>query len=701
MKSYCTHIDINEKTRLDLFTSSCFRVRYSDLEGEKFPEKYEIPFAVGKVTNWDAVWYEEESEGCTKTVKTKELTIKLRSTVGYNGIGFLVYDKEGKRLFPVDEPKYGMFVNKCIVFDSASFFGEYSGCSRYAHAFYDKESGEYSRMLPKDALLDLFFIHGNTYKQCYAMFNELVGAEPLLPIKAYGGIQTQHLGAKGNQRLLMQTARLFRQRDIPCDNLIIDYEWGDGADGGKELPWGSGLDWSSEYKYPLSPKQMIDELQNMGFDVTLIHHSIPDYEGRCDEEWVCSPRNADEWWKKIDSLISDGVKGTWQDTRQNDVTDSRIYEGFSKRLGKRPHFIANYDMYSISGWTAEHVFSPIKQRIGGRRTPYHWTGDMTLGSFEEFSYQIKAIINEHGALKGVSYITNDGMRIGGLKLAVRAEQFMCFNSVMRSHNPKPWETGKSADELLARMAINGEKEDVCDRSSAQLLGLIGEDLEQQRLIRKFLKLRYRLLPYIYTTARQTYDGGIPITRPLMIEFEGDENCNRNQYPREYMFGDKILVCPVYTDLSEMKIYFPSGCDWIDFFTGKKYSGGCEKIIDVSDLETMPVFVKNGSVITTCNEKNYIVQGQNERINLEIFGTGNDKIALYEDDGQSFGYKKGECSFTEIYAKITENTVQLKILPRQGHFNGAVKMRTFAVVRGEKSVEFSVDTEKICEFIFDI
>lgn len=704
-ESYCTHIEINDKTRLDLFTPSCFRVRYSGLNGEKFPAKYEIPFAVGKVTDWDGVPYDEENQGCIKIVKTQDITIKLRLTDGYKGIGFIVFDADGKRIFPVDQPRYGMFVNKCIVFDSASFFGEFSGCSRYAHVFYDKQTGEYSQMLPMDALLDVFFIYGKTYKQCYATFNELVGAEPLLPVKAYGGNQTQHLGAKGNQRLLMQTARLLRERDIPCDNLIIDYEWGDGADGGKELPWGSRLDWSSEYSYPLSPKQMLDELQKLHFDVALIHHSIPDYKDRCDEDWVCSPRDPDEWWEKIDKLIFEGVKGTWQDTRQSDVTDSHIYNGFCKRLGKRPHFIADYDMYGISGWTAEHVFSPIKQRIGGRRTPYRWTGDMTLGSFEELAYQIKAITNEHGALKGVSYITNDDMRIGGLKLAVRAEQFMCFNSVMRSHNPKPWETGKDSDELLARMAIDAEKSDGAlsaeERSDAQLLGLIGEDREQERLIKKFLKLRYRLIPYIYTAARQTFDSGIPITRPLMIEFENDENCNRNQYPRQYMFGDKLLVCPVYTDAPEMKVYFPSGCEWIDFFTGEKHSGGCEEVIDTSDLERMPVFVKNGSGITTRNDKNYIVPAENETVNIEIFGTGEDKIELYEDDGQSFGYMTGECSFTTIYTKTTDKRVEIKILPRQGHYKEAVKKRTFAVVRGGKRIEFEADAQKTCNFIFDI
>ena len=255
------------------------------------------------------------------------------------------------------------------------------------------------------------------------------------------------------------------------------------------------------------------------------------------------------------------------------------------------------------------------------------------------------------------------------------------------------------------MAINAEKSDGAlsaeEQSDARLLGLIGEDEEQERLIKKFLKLRYRLIPYIYTAARQTFDSGIPITRPLMIEFENDENCNRNQYPRQYMFGDKLLVCPVYTDAPEMKVYFPSGCEWIDFFTGEKHSGGREQTIDTSDLERMPVFVKNGSGITMRNDKNYIVPAENETVNIEIFGTGNDKIVLYEDDGQSFGYKNGEFSFTTIYTKTTDKRVEIKILPRQGHYKGAVQKRTFAVVRGGKRAEFEADAQKTCNFIFDI
>lgn len=701
MTKYCTQIRITEKVRLDLFTPTCFRVRKSELGGDAFPEEYEIPFAVGRTEPWQSVPFDKSEEGCTVTVKTSELIIKLRALDGYIGANFTVYDRDGRRLYPVDAPKYGMFVDKCIVFDSASFFGEYSGCSRYAHAFFDEKTGEYSAMLESDAIFDIFFIYGKTYKDGYAQFNELVGAEPLLPIKAYGGHQTQHLGANGSQSLLLRTAKLLRERDIPCDHLIVDFEWGDGADGGKELTWGSRLDWSSEYRSPLSPEQMIAELAEMHFDVSLIHHSVPDYAGRRDEDWVNCPTDAKEWWESVDALIACGVKGTWQDTRQSDVTDSRVYDGFGKRLGVRPYFLGNYDIYYNSGWTTECYLSPIKQRIGGRRYPVKWTGDMTYDSWDELAFQIKAITNTEGALKGMSYITNDDMRPGELALAARSAQFLCFDSIMRSHNNKPWESPESAQDLAERMAITGKASAANYSDGDKLLGLVRPDEEKERIIRKYLKLRYTLIPYIYTAARQTYDSGVPITRPLMIEFEGDENCNKNQYPRQYMFGDDILVCPVFEKVETMPVYLPKGCDWVDFFTGEKFVGGREITVDTVDIEKMPVFVKSGAVITTWSERNYIVPNSNDIINIEVFGTGKGSATLYEDDGVSFGYMRGECSFTQIDTETTETSVAVTILPRRGQYGGASEKRTFAVVVGKKRIEFEVDTRKRFHGKFDI
>src|SRR5699024_2028344 len=139
-------------------------------------------------------------------------------------LAFMVETLQGRRLYPEVAPRYGMFKNHCILFDAASFWKEESNSSRYSHWFYRRETGRYDILLKEDALLDTYFIRAETYQKGYALLNELVGAEPMLPKKGYGYYQTQHLGAKGSQPLLMQTAALLRERDIPCDTLILDYE---------------------------------------------------------------------------------------------------------------------------------------------------------------------------------------------------------------------------------------------------------------------------------------------------------------------------------------------------------------------------------------------------------------------------------------------------------------------------------------------
>ena len=698
MSDYSTKIYINDNVRLDLFTCSSFRVR-AVARTEMFDERSEIPFAVGHTEPWGKVDFAEQEKDGVKTIITDKIIIKIR-TGGYDGDSVLVFDKNGGRLYPTDEPKYGMFVNKCIVFDSASLFREYSKCFRYAHKVYNPQNGLYDINLEEDAIYDTFFVCAETYKKAYALFSEIVGAEPMLPKKGYGFYQTQHIAAEGTQERFMRVAKLLRERDIPCDTLILDYEWGDGADGGEEKEWGSRLDWSSEYTKPLTPREMLAELKKMNFEVMAIHHSAPDYKGRSDEDWLKNPCDSKLWWDKMHALIDDGIVGTWQDTRKTDVTDSHIYAGLQKYTDKRVYFMGNYDMYNTCGWTAESVLTPAKQRIGARRTPFRWTGDMSYGNWDELKFQIKAITNTEGALKGVSYLTNDCMRPGGRAISVRSAQFLSLNSVARSHNPKPWESS-SADEFAKKIAI---EKDGCKREYStddKLLGLESEDKVAESIIRKYLKIRYSLMPYIYTAARETYDKGLPITRPLMVEFEDDENCNKNQYHRQYMLGKDILVCPVYSPEAQMKVYLPDGCDWVELESGKLVKGGREITVDVSDISVMPVYVRSGAVITTGEDKQYVSTDNGRPITLNVFGSGENSCILYEDDGVSLGYTHGEYAFTRIDCKSSKNDVKLTIYPAQGCYKGKPTVREFIIKRGGKCEKITVNANEMFEGCFNL
>ena len=452
---------------------------------------------------------------------------------------------------------------------------------------------------------------------------------------------------------------------------------------------------------------LLAKLKEMHFDVMVIHHSVPAYEGRSDEGWVCYEYPENVWWGKMEELLAIGVDGTWQDTRQTDVTNARVYAGLEKRTGRRVRMLCNYDVYRDSSWTKECVMIPYRQRIGGRRAPFSWTGDMSLDKWSELSFQVRAIVGEHGALKGISYLTRDGSRPGERALAMRSDQFLALNSVARSHNHKPWQRSESAEEFAERIAINKEKDEAGSRPEKDPLGLTHMDLVQEENARKYLKLRYRLFPYLYSAARVTYDTGLPMTRPLMVAFEEDANCSAGQYPAEYLLGDSLLVCPVCAPVQRMKVYFPQG-EWIGFFDGARYAGGCEREIDVSDVSVLPFFVKNGAVLPMRTPCSYL-DDADETLELHIFGDGEGSFMLYEDDGETLGYRSGEFALTRIRSSVTEKELRLTIGAAEGNYRGKLPQRKIvAVWHGKKTlperapadVALRVGEDLVAEFTMD-
>ena len=150
----------------------------------------------------------------------------------------------------------------------------------------------------------------------------------------------------------------------------------------------------------------------------------------------------------------------------------------------------------------------------------------------------------------------------------------------------------------------------------------------------------------------------------------------------------------------MSVYLPCG-DWIDFFTGNKFTGGREIEVDISILEKMPIFVRNGSVVTTWDECDYIDPTEVKTVNIEVFGEGEDTVSLYEDDGTSFGYKNGEYAFTEIKMQADKDGISIIVFARQGQYIGAPRNRKFALLRNGNRIEFDVDTRRTFEHRFEI
>ncbi len=448
---YCTQIEVIPGIRVDLFTPTMFRIRRSSLKNNPFPEEYEIPFTIGHTTPWEPVAHTVCQKGSPTIIRTEALQI----TCWKEKWRLHVEDIQGNRLYPSTESTYGLFQNHCAVFDSATVLSEPNECSRYSHWFYNHETKRYDIFLEEDAMYDVYFLWGKDYPAAFQQLNTLIGPEPMPARKTFGYHQTQHLGVPGNQKLLMQSARAIREKRIPCDTLILDYEWGDGNDDGKYIPWGYKLDWSETYNTPLTVREMMKELASMHYQVMLIHHSIPAYEHRCDEDWVQKEFDENQWWSAMDRLIEDGVAGTWQDTRMTDITNARIYDGLQERLGtdRRCLFLGNYDLYRNNRCANISLPIAVCQRMGGRRYPYSWTGDMNYKKWEELEFQVQAITNNQGSMKGITYLTNDCMRGAKREISVRSSQFQCFNTITRSHTGKPWQDEQSLQNLYKIMDI--------------------------------------------------------------------------------------------------------------------------------------------------------------------------------------------------------------------------------------------------------
>ncbi|MBE6798938.1 MAG: DUF5110 domain-containing protein [Ruminococcaceae bacterium] len=653
MSNYCTKIKLTERVRVDLFTPTMFRLRIAKFETNGIPDCYDIPFCVGKTTPWDEVKYELEEVGNVFVIRTEKINIFINKNCFYiRYFRFIVEDKQGNRLYPSDKNQYGMFSNKCIAFDSANFFEEDTSCDRHAKWFYNPETKEYDIFL-KDNLLDRYFIYATTYKEGYKQFTELVGAEPMLTRKGYGYYQTQYLANNGSSESLIKTAKTLREKNIPCDTLIIDLDWGDGVINGQNVRWGDGIDWDTAFTSPMKPKEWLGKLKDDDFEVMIIHHSIPNYENRCDESWVQTEHEAEFWWKKLKDKFDEGIIGTWQDTRKNDITDARIYKGMQDLLGdkKRCTLMGNYELWQDCGWTRDCKMTPIFQKVGGRRYPFKWTGDMDCNKWDELEFQIKGVTNLQGALKGVSYITNDASVNFGTDIAIRSIQFLAFNSITRSHNAKPWQDECVGHTLSDMMAItgnegNGKCADAADID--KIIGLLDQDSVKEEGIKKVLELRYRLMPYIYTLAHETYATGVPFTRPMMVEFEDDDFCNENQFPLQYMFGSELLVAPVYSAASSRKVYLPQGYDWIDFWTGEVIKGGQIIEVDTTDLMKFPLYVKSGSIIPMQKESTSLSHGEKlDTLYLNIYPGNDYSYELYEDDGISLNYQKNIFATTTI------------------------------------------------------
>lgn len=490
---------------------------------------------------------------------------------------------------------------------------------------------------------DIFIVLADTPAELLHNWAELTGYPHMPPLWAFG-FQQSHRTLESRAAVL-EEAKQFRARKLPCDTMIYL------GTGFCPSGWntGHGSFTFNPDVFP-DPAAMIREMHDEHFKV-VVHVTSPpeDLHGEVGDTGaaLADPSNAAAYWPKHLAVQRAGVDGWWPDEGDELPPASRL---------------ARNRMY----WEGSQQFEPGKRPFALHRNGYAgiqrygwlWSGD-TFSTWKTLAAQVMVGIN--AGLCGIPYWGTD---TGGFvptkeftaELFLRWFQFSAFCPSFRCHGrtwklrlPWGWDLGNygPVEGGSEYAAILPQPEDL-------------HNAAVETICRKYLDLRYSLLPYIYSTVAQAHATGLPLMRSLWLDYPADAKAAACD--DAYLWGDSILVAPVLEPGAEHRAtYLPAGI-WWDYWAGERVEGD-RTVTRAVDLETMPLYVKAGAIVPIGPVKQHTQEESSEPLTLRVYPGADGSFTLYEDDGVSFRYEQGE--FTRIFCSWddTSHTLKLKADPK--------------------------------------
>ena len=515
-------------------------------------------------------------------------------------------------------------------------------------------SGTEGRLTARDLLpLDVFVVASRdpaTLMHEYALITGF--AE--LPARWTFGYMQSHRTLAGPDEVL-RVARTFREKKLPCDALIYlgtEFTPSGWNTRNGEFTWHSG-------NFP-DPAATINALHGMHYKVVL--HTViegrrltgtvqdrcrvPEPSGRdANDRWP-DDRSVGCYWPHHKGVFDLGIDGWWPD--QGDGLDA-------------PSRLARIRMYWQGSqlWRSnERPFALHRNGYAGmqRYGAFLWSGDVYT-TWETLRTHVPVAINT-----GLSGIPFWGTDIGGFvptaeytgELHVRWFQFGAFCPLFRAHGrnwhlrlPWGWNTGE-----LGPMELRGYAGGAANPDPSEL-----RNPHVEPICRKYLELRSRMLPYIYTAARECCDTGLPMIRAMWLHHADDlQAVGRGD---QYLWGRDLLVAPVVEKgATTRRVYLPRG-RWFDFWTEERHEGGRE-IERRVDLETIPLYVRAGAVMPLGPVRQYTDEPNDGPITLIVYPGADGRSQLYEDDGISFEHKRGAFMRIDMAWQNTSRTLRLSL-----------------------------------------
>lgn len=578
--------------------------------------------------------------------------------------------------------------------------------------------------------VDYYFMYGGTADGVVARVRELTGQVPMFPLWTYGFWQSKE--RYKSQDETVGVVRKYRELGVPLDGIIQDWQY-----------WGNNYLWNAmeflNTAFP-NPQKMLDDVHSMNAHMAIsIWQSFgpmtkpyrelaakgllydfktwppsgtegwppnPDYPSGVKVYDAYSPEARDIYWKYLDAgIFKYGMDAWWMDSTDPDHLDAVPSDLDQKTsLGSFRKVRNAYPLMCVGG-VYEHQREATSDKrvfilarsgfLGQQRYGSNvWTGDVA-SSWENLRKQVPAGLNfslcgmphwncDIGGFFAGQYNLSDGTATKNplyQELFVRWMQFGAFTPMMRSHG------ADTPREIY-------------------LFGKKGEPVYDA--IEKMIRLRYSLLPYIYSTSWEVTSRQGTFMRALAMDFPGDSRVL--DMADEYMFGRALLVAPVlnaqyttekavkmdaltgwnsdnkgtagsaaapvdFTQEKQATVYLPEGASWYDFFTGERHDGG-QDVKRTVTLADIPLYVRAGSIVPLGPDVQYATEKPWDALTLCVYPGADGSFVLYEDEFDNYNYERG--AYSEIPITWDEASRRLTIGARRGTYPGMLACRTFTV-----------------------
>ena len=498
-----------------------------------------------------------------------------------------------------------------------------------------------------------YLIHGKNDKSIIQQYSRLTGKQKLPPRWAFGNLQSRM--AYRTQAETDSIVNLMLEKDFPIDAIILDFYWfGDSIKGHL-----GRLDWFKP-SWP-EPEKMIADFKKQGIKtITISEPYIIDtlenfkiasdlgilatdslgnvyldkqfYFGDGSLMDIFKPDAADWLWSKYKSQFEQGVAGLWGDLGEPESHPSDLFHVIGKADEVHNiygHYWAKsiYDRFRRD-YPEKRLFFLARSGYAGsqRFGMIPWSGDVSR-SWGGLQAQLPAMLNM--SMSGIPYMHSDagGFALGEKddELYTRWLQFAAFTPILRPHG-----SGIPSEPVYFNDTT-------------------------QRIVRHFMKLRYQLLPYIYTQAWKTAETGTPIAVPMFYYYPDDNRFDNNY--SSYFFGRDLLIAPVLkAGQSSMAVDLPKG-NWYHFWTDEDFKGGQSVTVNTA-LESIPIFVRAGSIIPMVDAVSSTDFYSSKNLYLKAYlpaGKGEMQGKIYEDDGETYdSYQKGAYELITINGTKSED-----------------------------------------------